>query len=104
MEDLNLDSRYDDQQRQAPAAMAKSKKRAVRKEQSALPIVESLEESLQSDIDGVTAGRTRVAEVKITLFESEIDPFDFAPDGQWPSCDVSQCVAQWPAPYTRRHY
>ena len=74
VEDLNLGSRYDDEQRQANAPLAKAKKRDVRKEQSALPVVQALPESPLDDGDGTLTGTEGSAGIKITMFESEIDP------------------------------
>jgi len=78
VEDLNLGSRYEGEQHQAPASMAKSRKRAVRKEQSAVPVVQTLPTPIQADRDSSAGGAAGRADFKITMFESDIDPFDFA--------------------------
>lgn len=84
VEDLNLASSVsalEKQQRKEAGEPVASVVRAVRKERSALPTVQapaviSTEQPADRD-DSITAdvGSTRV---EITMFESEIDPFDFA--------------------------
>lgn len=80
VEDLKLGSRYETQG-VAPEAynlnqQARQKKRISRKEQSALPIVQALvyRDEPSALPEEVVAGRP---EIKITMFESDIDPFDF---------------------------
>lgn len=78
VEDLNLASPYDDQQPQTPSYTSNPKKRAVRKEQSALPVVQTPLTPQRANRDGEAVGSASSTQVNITMFESEIDPFDFA--------------------------
>lgn len=83
VEDLKLRSRYDHQQSAAEAS-TKLKKRAARKEQSAVPMPQAAPEPALYDQAPTEKRRASAdtdeaaATLKITIFESEIDPFDFA--------------------------
>jgi len=83
VEDLKLKSRFDAQQPVGETG-SKLKKRAARKEQSAVPVAQAVPEPTfydrapaESRIVGADTGEA-AAPLKITIFKSEIDPFDFA--------------------------
>lgn len=80
VEDLQLDSRYQQapqQQTAQPAPALKLEKRATRKERSALPeSIESAEAEAAAPPLAQAFGENQARNLRIRTFESEVDPFE----------------------------